>query len=47
MGLGNFFKNLFGSAKETVHQEAEKAEASIENIKESASELADKAKHFI
>jgi hypothetical protein len=26
MGLGGFFKNLFGSAKETVSQVADKAE---------------------
>ena len=43
MGLGGFFKNLFGSAKEKVSEVADKAEdfaeEAIEKVKETAAPL--------
>ena len=39
MGLGGFFKNLFGSAKENVDQLADKAEGFAEEAIEKAKKL--------
>ena len=50
MGIGGFFKNLFGSSKEKVSEFADKAEnfaeETIENAKEAAAPLVDKVEDF-
>ena len=47
MGLGNFFKNLFGSAKETASEVSDKAEVVLDKAKETATEYAGKAEKFV
>ena len=51
MGLGGFFKNLFGSAKENMGSLADKAEDlaenAIEKAKEAAAPLMDKAEEYV
>lgn len=46
MGLTSFFKNLFGSAKETADDFADKAEHTIEEVKEAAAPFIEKAETF-
>ena len=47
MGLGSFFKNLFGSAKETASEVADKAEIVLDQAKEKATEYAAKAEDYV
>ena len=44
MGLGSFFKNLFGSAQETVDSGAQKIEHKLDTAKDTVDDLAGKAK---
>ncbi|WP_241686540.1 YtxH domain-containing protein [Flavobacterium sp. YO12] len=46
MGLNSFFKNLFGTAKETVVDLADQAESTFEQAKEAAAPYIDKAETF-
>jgi uncharacterized protein YjbJ (UPF0337 family) len=50
MGLGSFFKNLFGSAKEKAGEIADKTEnfveESYEKAKETAAPIIDKVENF-
>jgi vacuolar-type H+-ATPase subunit H len=46
MGLSSFFKNLFGSAKESATDLAHQAETAFEQAKETASPYIDKAEAF-
>lgn len=46
MGLSSFFKNLFGSAKETSNELADKAEIATEHAKETAMPYLEKAEAF-
>jgi len=51
MGIGGFFKNLFGSAKENIDSIADKAEDlagdAIEKAKEAATPLVEKAEEYV
>ncbi|OIV41865.1 hypothetical protein [Flavobacterium johnsoniae] len=46
MGLTSFFKNFFGSAKETADDFAGKAENTLEEVKEAVEPFIDKAEIF-
>jgi hypothetical protein len=46
MGLSSFLKNLFGSAKETASELADKAELAVEQAKETAMPYLEKAEAF-
>lgn len=47
MGLTSFFKNLFGSAKKTTNELADKAEIAAEHAKETAKPYLEKAETFV
>ena len=47
MGQGNFFKNLFGSAKETASEVSGKAEVVLDKAKETATAFARKQKNML
>ena len=47
MGLGQFFKDLFGSAKETASKTADKTEVVFDEAKIKASEYAGKAEVYV
>jgi len=47
MGLGQFFKDLFGSAKETASKTADKTEVVFDEAKVKASEYAAKAEVYV
>lgn len=47
MGVTSFFKNLFGSAKETTSELADKAELTLEHAKENAAPYIEKADAFV
>lgn len=46
MGLSSFFKNVFGSTKESVTELAENAESTFEQAKEAAAPYIEKAEIF-
>jgi hypothetical protein len=47
MGLSSFFKNLFGSTKETANEVADIAKIATEQAKETAKPYIDKAETFV
>ncbi len=47
MGLSSFFKNLFGSTKESATELANSAESTLEQVKEAAAPYVEKAETFV
>ena len=45
-GIGDFFKRLFGSAKEVASEAAEKADAAMDKVGDVAGDVVDKAQDF-